>query len=107
MRAVDVIRSKREGGELRREEIFAFVQGATDGSWEAYQLSALLMAIVLRGMTPDETATLTAAMVRSGERLDLSDCPAPRLTNTARVGSATRRRSSSRRWRQRVAWSSP
>ena len=72
MRAVDVIGLKRDGGELDARAIEAFVSGATDGSWPDYQLSALLMAIVLRGMSLDEAATLTDAMVRSGERLDWS-----------------------------------
>jgi pyrimidine-nucleoside phosphorylase len=78
MRAVDVIRQKRDGSALDAAAIQAFVQGATDGSWPDYQLSALLMAIVLRGMTSDEAAALTNAMVRSGRRLDLSEfgaCP--------------------------------
>jgi pyrimidine-nucleoside phosphorylase len=73
MRAVDVIRRKRDGAALRADEIDAFVRGATDGSWADYQLSALLMAVVLRGMTLDEAAALTGAMVRSGLRLDWSD----------------------------------
>jgi pyrimidine-nucleoside phosphorylase len=78
MRAVDVIRQKRDGRALDAAAIQAFVQGATDGSWPDYQLSALLMAIVLRGMTSDEAAVLTDAMVTSGRRLDLSEfgaCP--------------------------------
>ena len=78
MRAVDLIRQKRDGGALDAAGIKAFVQGATDGSWPDYQLSALLMAIVIRGMTTDEAAVLTDAMVTSGRRLDLSEfgaCP--------------------------------
>jgi pyrimidine-nucleoside phosphorylase len=72
MRAVDVIRQKRDGGALDARAIDAFVAGATDGSWPDYQVSALLMAIVLRGMSLDEAAALTGAMVRSGQRLDWS-----------------------------------
>jgi pyrimidine-nucleoside phosphorylase len=75
MRFVDVIARKRDGLPLSREEIDAFVSGATDGRIPDYQASALLMAIVLRGMTDEETAWLTDAMVRSGERVDLSDIP--------------------------------
>ena len=73
MRFTDVIARKRDGHPLDREGIDAFVQGASDGSVPDYQLSALLMAIVWRGMTPQETAWLTDAMLRSGERVDLSD----------------------------------
>lgn len=75
MRAVDIIREKRDGRPLTREAIDSFVAGATDGTWPDYQTSALLMAIVLRGMSPEETAWLTDAMVRSGERVDLSFIP--------------------------------
>jgi len=57
---------------LTREDIFYFVRGATDGSWAPYQLSALLMAIFIRGMNPEETAALTEAMMRSGVIADLS-----------------------------------
>jgi pyrimidine-nucleoside phosphorylase len=74
-RAVDIIRAKREGEPLSREAIDAFIHGVTNGSWPDYQASALLMAIVLRGMTAEETAWLTDAMVRSGTRVDLSAIP--------------------------------
>ena len=75
MRAVDVIRQKRDGGVLGAETIREFVSGVTDGSWADYQIAALLMAIVWRGMTLDEAAVLTDAMMRSGARLDLTDLP--------------------------------
>jgi len=75
MRFVDVIARKRDGQALSREAIDLFIQGVTDGSIPDYQASALLMAVVLRGMTDQETAWLTDAMVRSGERVDLSDVP--------------------------------
>ena len=73
MRAVDLIRQKRDGGVLDPGAIQAFVDGATDGSWPDYQVAALLMAIVVRGMSLDEAIALTDAMVRSGQRLDLSE----------------------------------
>src|SRR5215831_18558185 len=72
MRAVDLIRSKRDGGELDRAALEWFVAGVTDGSLPDYQASALLMAVVLRGMTAQETASLTDAMVRSGVRVEYS-----------------------------------
>ncbi len=75
MRAVDTIRAKRDGDALSREAIEAFVAGVTDGSWPDYQASALLMAIVLKGMNAVETAWLTDAMARSGDRVDLSHIP--------------------------------
>lgn len=67
-----IIARKRDGHALTRSEIDAFVRGATDGTWEKYQLSALLMAIFLKGMTLEETAGLTDAMMRSGVVADLS-----------------------------------
>src|SRR4030095_1115548 len=70
MRAVDLIRTKRDGGELDRAALEWFVAGVTDGSLPDYQASALLMAIVLKGMTTRETAALTDAMVRSGVRVE-------------------------------------
>ena len=69
LRAVDVIRQKRDGGALDRAAIEFFVTGATDGTLPDYQISALLMAILLRGMNAEETAILTDAMVRSGIRV--------------------------------------
>src|SRR5687767_12740481 len=79
MRAVDIIRKKRDGYSLDAAEIQEFVRGATSRSRKDYQLSALLMAIVCRGMDERETADLTAAMVHSGSKLDLSDLPGPKI----------------------------
>jgi pyrimidine-nucleoside phosphorylase len=92
MRAVDVIRAKRDGGELSPAAIDLFVRGATTGEgWTQYQLSALLMALYLRGMTPAETAHLTRSMTDSGRRLDLSDIPGPKVDkhSTGGVGDKT------------------
>src|SRR6185369_10699200 len=75
MRVVDVIAKKRDGGALSREEIELFVNGVTRGTLPDYQASALLMAIVLRGMTIEETCWLTDSIVNSGARVDLSDIP--------------------------------
>jgi len=72
MRAVDIIRAKRDGNSLTREQIGWIVSGASDGSVPDYQLSAWLMAVWLRGMSAEETSWLTDAMVRSGVRVDLS-----------------------------------
>ncbi|HWL15654.1 MAG TPA: thymidine phosphorylase [Opitutus sp.] len=73
-----IIARKRDGHALTREEIASFVRGATDGSWADYQLSALLMAIVLRGMNADEVAAYTEAMMRSGVVADLNSVKAPK-----------------------------
>ena len=75
MRAVDIIRAKRDGEALSREAIESFVRGVTDGSWEDYQASALLMAIVLKGMNAAETGWLTDAMAHSGDRVILDHIP--------------------------------
>jgi pyrimidine-nucleoside phosphorylase len=72
VRAVDIITKKRDKGELTREEIDFFIQGYVSGEVADYQASALAMAILLNGMTPQETTDLTLAMVASGETLDLS-----------------------------------
>src|SRR4051812_39597603 len=91
MRAVDIIRKKRDGGELSRDEIAAFVGAAARGSWPEYQLAALLMAVCVRGMSPAETAHLTEMMTHSGRVLDLSDVPGPKLDkhSTGGVGDKT------------------
>ncbi len=72
MRAVEVIEKKRDGGTLSPAEIDFVIQGYVKGQIPDYQVAALLMAIVWRGMNAKETAALTASMVGSGERLDLS-----------------------------------
>jgi pyrimidine-nucleoside phosphorylase len=69
MRAIDLIKQKRDGGQLDRAAIDAFIAGVTDGTLPDYQTSAMLMAILLRGMSPEETSSLTDAMVRSGVRV--------------------------------------
>ena len=66
MRAVDIIISKRDGHTLGRDEIRFFVEGVTAGTLPDYQASALLMAILLRGMNAEETAWLTDAWSTRG-----------------------------------------
>lgn len=73
MNPIDIIRKKRFGYELSESEISAFVRGVVDGTFTDYQISALLMAICINGMTDRETLSLTLHMAKSGETLDLSD----------------------------------
>ena len=74
---VDVIRTKRDGGELTDPQIDWVIDAYTRGAVAEEQMSALAMAILLRGMTEREVARWTAAMIASGERLDLSSVPRP------------------------------
>ncbi|MFQ7078097.1 MAG: hypothetical protein ACLRSW_09305 [Christensenellaceae bacterium] len=72
MRMYDVIRKKRDGGELSENEIGFFVRGYTRGEIPDYQASALLMAAYLKGLSFAETDALTREIIRSGTTLDLS-----------------------------------
>jgi pyrimidine-nucleoside phosphorylase len=75
----DIIIRKRDGGALSREEITFFARGVVDGSFTDYQATALLMAIFWRGMTAQETAWLTDAMLHSGDVIDLRDLPGAKV----------------------------
>ena len=77
MDVVDVIRTKRDGGRLSDEQIEYFIGSYTGGSVADYQAAPLLMAIVWRGMEPDELAKWTAEMLASGDRMDLSSLSKP------------------------------
>ncbi len=77
MLIAELIRRKRDGGELTAEEIEFLVKGITDGSVSDAQVGALAMAILLRGMTADERIALTGAKTRSGDVLDWSDADLP------------------------------
>jgi pyrimidine-nucleoside phosphorylase len=91
MRAVEVILRKREGHELSPEEIRFFIDGYARSEIPDYQAAALAMAVFFKGMTPAETLALTEAMMRTGEVLDLSDLPGPKIDkhSTGGVGDKT------------------
>ena len=91
MRPQDVIRKKRDGERLSREEITFFIEGVTRGTIADYQTSALLMAIYLKGMDDAEQEILTHAMLHSGSTLDFSGIAKPKADkhSTGGVGDKT------------------
>jgi pyrimidine-nucleoside phosphorylase len=91
LRPQDVIRRKRDGDHLSREEIAFFIEGVTRGTIADYQISALLMAIYLNGMNDEEQANLTDAMLHSGSTLDFSAIAKPKADkhSTGGVGDKT------------------
>ena len=91
MRVVDLIRRKRDSGEHSPEEIAELIAAYTRGDIPDYQMSAWLMAVVLRGLSRAEIAALTEAMLHSGRVLDFSDLIAPKVDkhSTGGVGDKT------------------
>jgi pyrimidine-nucleoside phosphorylase/thymidine phosphorylase len=91
VRAVDVIQKKRDGAELRAEEIDFLIRGYARGEVPDYQASAFTMAVYFKGMTPAETVALTTSMMRTGEVLDLGELPGPKADkhSTGGVGDKT------------------
>lgn len=91
MRPQEIIAKKRDGGELSAEEIGAFIDGVVDRSWADYQISALVMAMFIRGLCDEERDTLVRSMLYSGEVLDLSDIDKPKADkhSTGGVGDKT------------------
>ena len=91
MRMYDIIKKKRDGGELSTAEIQYFIKGVTDGSIPDYQISALCMAIYFKGMSVRETCDLTFAVRDSGDKLDFSSIGGIRVDkhSTGGVGDKT------------------
>ncbi len=79
MNMVECIVRKRDGGTLSAEEISGLVRSYVSGEVPDYQMSAFLMAVVLRGMNEDETVALTEAFIASGETIDLSSIPGTKV----------------------------
>ncbi len=72
MTPYEIIMKKRDGGELSPEEIIYFINGYTEGTIPDYQMAAWMMAVFIRGMSPEESTALTRAMLDSGGKIDLS-----------------------------------
>ena len=91
MRFVDLIEKKADGFSLSKEEIEFMVNGFVDGSIPDYQMSSMMMAILQKDMSDQETADLTMAMMHSGDVVDLSDLPGIKLDkhSTGGVGDTT------------------
>src|SRR6202166_3874838 len=91
MRAVDLIRRKRDSAELSKDEILFLINSYTCGDVPDYQMSAWLMAVVIVGLTRREIAALTEAMLHSGRVLDFSDLAGRKVDkhSTGGVGDKT------------------
>jgi len=91
MRFVDTIEKKSDGLELSKQEIQEMIDGYVKGDIPDYQMSSMCMAILQKGMTPQETADLTMSMMHSGDVVDLSDLPGVKLDkhSTGGVGDTT------------------
>jgi pyrimidine-nucleoside phosphorylase len=91
MRPQDLIEKKRDGGKLSVDEVNEFITGVCGDGWADYQISAMLMAIFLRGVDSEEQSAFTRAMLHSGEVLDFSDIDKPKADkhSTGGVGDKT------------------
>lgn len=91
MRPQELIAKKRDGTALSKDEINIFIDGVCDGSWADYQISALVMAMFIRGLNEAEGDALTRAMLYSGKVLDFPDIDAPKADkhSTGGVGDKT------------------
>jgi len=91
MRPQQIIERKRDGRALSTAEMESFVSGVVDGRWADYQISALVMAMFINGLTRAEQTSITRAMLESGTIMDLSDIHAPKADkhSTGGVGDKT------------------
>lgn len=91
MRPQEIIATKRDGKALSDEQIASFIDGVCSGAWADYQITALVMAIFIRGLNRREQYAVTGAMLSSGTIMDLSDIDAPKADkhSTGGVGDKT------------------